>query len=143
VRRRRYLALPAAAATLVPAVVLVATGQIPASASNPHHPAMDCMALYDITSSWTGGFVGEVTVMNHNTEPIHHWQATWKPGLGQRIVGVWHGRLHRSHDGTVTVRNSKENGTIGPDGAEVTFRFLADSTRDIDYPIGPMACTGR
>ncbi|GHJ41783.1 hypothetical protein Sm713_73920 [Streptomyces sp. TS71-3] len=97
------------------------------------------MALYNVTEEHTGGFTGQVEVMNHGTEPMEGWTVTWQPGLDTTVTAVQDGTLTRNGDGTVTVRNVASNATVPPDD-EVVFGFTADSTGN-NFPIGSMGCT--
>ncbi|WP_405583589.1 lytic polysaccharide monooxygenase [Streptomyces sp. NBC_01190] len=98
-----------------------------------------CMAMYAITSAWSGGFQGEVTVMNHGTSPSSHWKTTWTLGTGTQINSVWNGAQSIS-GGVITVTNAAYNGTIPPGGASTTFGFTANSTGN-NLPAGSISCT--
>ncbi|GGQ51854.1 chitin-binding protein [Streptomyces ruber] len=107
-------------------------------APDPTDPHTGCMATYNVTSSWSGGFQGSVEVMNHNTAPMNGWAVAWKPGSGTKLSAVWNGSLSTASDGTVTVRNVDHNRTIAPDGS-ATFGFTATSTGN-DFPAGTVGC---
>jgi predicted carbohydrate-binding protein with CBM5 and CBM33 domain len=98
-----------------------------------------CMALYAVSNAWSGGFQGQVTVMNHGASPSSHWNVTWTPGSGTQITSLWNGIQSSSGD-SVSVSNAAYNGTIPPDGASTTFGFTANSTGN-NLPIGSMSCT--
>jgi len=84
-----------------------------------------CTATYKITSQWTGGFQGEVTVTNGATTATSAWNATFSFGDGQQISQSWNATVSQS--GTaVTARNVSWNGALAP-GASATFGFLASS----------------
>jgi chitin-binding protein len=97
-----------------------------------------CMAMYSVTNAWTGGFQGQVEVMNHGTSPSGHWTVTWTPGNGTKINQLWNGVLS-SNGNSVSVANAPYNGTIAPDG-NTTFGFTANST-GINLPNGSITCT--
>ncbi|WP_329175686.1 lytic polysaccharide monooxygenase [Streptomyces sp. NBC_01477] len=97
-----------------------------------------CMAMYSVTNAWSGGFQGEVEVMNHGTSPTSHWKVNWTPGTGTQISSLWNGTLTTS-GGAVSVTNAAYNGTIAPDG-NTTFGFTANSTGN-NLPIGSTTCT--
>ncbi|MEV7478486.1 MULTISPECIES: lytic polysaccharide monooxygenase auxiliary activity family 9 protein [Streptomyces] len=105
--------------------------------TDPEHTG-SCMAVYNVESSWNGGFQASVEVMNHGTEPRNGWAVQWKPGTGTQINSVWNGTLSTGSDGTVTVRNVDHNRVIAPDGS-VTFGFTANSTGN-DFPAGTIGC---
>lgn len=96
------------------------------------------MAMYSVTNAWSGGFQGEVEVMNHGTSPTSHWKVNWTPGTGTQISSLWNGTLTTS-GGAVSVTNAAYNGTIAPDG-NTTFGFTANSTGN-NLPIGSTTCT--
>ena len=87
-------------------------------------PTPGCSATYKVTSSWGGGFQGEVTVRNNGTATLNGWTATWTNPSGVTITQLWNGTMTTSGS-TVTVRNLSWNGTLGS-GATTTFGFLAN-----------------
>ena len=82
-----------------------------------------CTATYKITSQWTGGFQGEVTVTNGATTATSAWNATFSFGDGQQISQSWNATVSQS-GAAVTARNVGWNGGLAP-GASATFGFLA------------------
>ncbi|SCG67194.1 lytic polysaccharide monooxygenase auxiliary activity family 9 protein [Micromonospora halophytica] len=102
-------------------------------------PGGDCMAVYQVVSSWSGGFQGEVTIMNHSTRTYGGWTASWTLPSGQAISQVWNGTATTSGS-TVTVTNAAYNGTIAPEGT-TTFGFIASSTGTNSLPT--VTCVGR
>ncbi|NUS16553.1 MAG: chitin-binding protein [Streptomyces sp.] len=99
----------------------------------------DCMALYSVTNSWSGGFQGSVEVMNHGTSPSSHWTVTWTLGSGTTISSLWNGTMTTSGS-KVTVTNAAYNGTIAADG-NTTFGFTANSSSGINTPNGSITCS--
>ncbi|MFI0898617.1 lytic polysaccharide monooxygenase [Streptomyces sp. NPDC020983] len=113
----------------------------PTSTPPTSMPPVDgaCMAMYSVTSSWSGGFQGSVEVMNHGTSPSGHWTVNWTLGNGTTINQLWNGALTTS--GTkVTVKDAGYNGTIAPDG-NTTFGFTANSSQGINTPNGSITCS--
>lgn len=86
-------------------------------------PSRTCMATYEVTNSWDGGYQAEVTVMNHGTAPLSGWRVGWTIPSGQTISSVWNGTLTQSGS-QATVRNADWNATVAPDG-ERTFGLAA------------------
>ncbi|MFI6349011.1 lytic polysaccharide monooxygenase [Streptomyces sp. NPDC050560] len=116
----------------------------PDDPGDPSDPGDDpgmgaCMAVYNVTNEWSGGFQGEVEVMNHGTSPLSGWTVSWKPGDGVSINSAWNGTLSTASDGTVSVTNAASNGTVEAD-SEVTFGFTATSSGN-NFPIGSMSCS--
>jgi chitin-binding protein len=101
-------------------------------------PGGSCMAAYRIVNSWTGGFQGEVTIMNHSTQAYGGWTASWTWPSGQTLAQVWNGTSTVSGS-NVTVRNVNYNGTIAPEGS-TTFGFLANYSGTNGVPT--VSCVG-
>ncbi|MEE1751946.1 lytic polysaccharide monooxygenase auxiliary activity family 9 protein [Streptomyces sp. SP18CS02] len=110
----------------------------PTPTPTPSDPHTGCMAVYTVTSSWSGGFQGSVEVMNHGTTARDGWAVKWTPGAGTRVSSLWNGGLSTGSDGSLTVRNVDHNRTIPPDGS-VTFGFTATSTGN-NLPVGSLTC---
>lgn len=117
------------------------TGPTTGPTTNPTTPAPsgDCMAVYRVVGAWSGGFQGEVTIMNHSTRTYGGWTASWAWPSGQTLAQVWNGTSGGS--GTnVTVRNATWNGTIAPEGT-TTFGFLGTYTGSTNA-IPVVSCVG-
>ncbi|WP_229401269.1 lytic polysaccharide monooxygenase auxiliary activity family 9 protein [Micromonospora okii] len=99
----------------------------PPTAAPPTTPpaAGRCTATYRVTTSWSGGFQGEVEV-TAGSSAIRGWTVNWTYANGQRISSSW-GATVTSSGSTVTARNVDYNGALAP-GAKTTFGFLASST---------------
>ncbi|WP_433534726.1 lytic polysaccharide monooxygenase auxiliary activity family 9 protein [Micromonospora sp. CA-249363] len=95
-------------------------------------PTGDCMAVYKVTSSWQGGFQGEVTIMNHGSTPFSGWTASWTWPSGQVINQIW-SATQTTSGASVTATNVQYNGTVAPEGT-TTFGFLASSTGTNSLP---------
>jgi chitin-binding protein len=69
-----------------------------------------CTASYRTTTSWPGGFQGEVTV-SAGTAAVAHWTTSFTPGAGVSIIQVWNGVYLQS--GTLAVvRNETWNRVV-------------------------------
>ncbi|WFE39342.1 family 43 glycosylhydrolase [Micromonospora sp. WMMD998] len=84
-----------------------------------------CAATYRTTSSWSGGFQGEVTV-TAGASAINGWTVGWNLAGGQSINQIWGGTLSTSGS-TATVRNVSYNGSV-PAAGSTTFGFLANGS---------------
>ncbi|WUH91554.1 lytic polysaccharide monooxygenase [Streptomyces sp. NBC_00433] len=117
------------------------TSTPPTSTPPTSMPPVDgaCMALYSVTTTWSGGFQASVEVMNHGTSPSSHWTVNWKLGDGTTINSLWNGVLTTS-GGNAKAVNANYNGTIPPDGT-TTFGFTANTTTGINLPNGSITCT--
>ena len=85
-------------------------------------PAGACGATYVTSSSWQGGFQGQITVKAGGSA-INGWSVSWTLASGQSVSQVWGGTLSVSGS-TVTVRNAAWNGSLQP-GASAEFGFIA------------------
>ncbi|MGC4880489.1 lytic polysaccharide monooxygenase auxiliary activity family 9 protein [Micromonospora sp. DT43] len=94
--------------------------------TTPPPGGSDCMAVYKVTSTWQGGFQGEVMIMNHGSTPFSGWTASWTWPSGQAINQIW-SATQTTSGASVTATNVGYNGTIAPEGT-TTFGFLASST---------------
>ncbi len=84
-----------------------------------------CAASYRTTSTWSGGFQGEVTV-TAGASAINGWTVGWNLAGGQSISQIWGGTLSTSGS-TATVRNVSYNGSV-PAAGSTTFGFLANGS---------------
>ncbi|TDC70413.1 xyloglucanase [Micromonospora sp. KC606] len=99
-------------------------------------PAGGCTATYKVTSSWQGGFQGEVSIRNGGS-PASGWSVNWRFADGQRITQLWGGNF--TQNGTlVVVRNADWNGNLGA-GATTSFGFIASWTGTNSVPF--LTCT--
>ncbi len=101
-------------------------------------PTGECMAVYKVVSSWSGGFQGEVQIMNHGSKTFGGWTANWTWPSGQTINSVWSGTYSGS-GASVTVTNAAWNGSVAP-GGSTTFGFTANSNNNTAPTV---TCTGR
>lgn len=107
------------------------------STAPPTRPSTGaCSASYRTTSSWQGGFQGEVTV-TAGSAAIAGWQVTWTLGDGQSVSQVW-GASSTVAGSAVSVRNESWNGNLAA-GATAQFGFLAAGAASA--PV--LACTSR
>jgi len=92
------------------------------SASTPPSNS-GCTAAYQITSQWSGGFQGSVTVTNSSTAASSAWTVTLTFADGQQVTQSWNTTLTQS-GAVVTAHNAAYNGSLAP-GANTSFGFLA------------------
>ncbi|MFP8959741.1 GDSL-type esterase/lipase family protein [Streptomyces nanhaiensis] len=101
----------------------------PGEPGDPDDPGRDeaaCTASFRVTSSWQGGYQGEVTVGNTGTGPISGWTVRIVLDGGGRITHAWNGVLEAGADGSAAVRNAAWNGTV-PAGSGVSFGLVASA----------------
>jgi hypothetical protein len=82
-----------------------------------------CSGAYSVTSSWPGGFQGQVVVTNTGSATLNNWQLGWTFPGSQDINDLWNGSYTQSGE-NVTVSNESYNGTLAP-GASTTVGFTA------------------
>ncbi|MFD1365687.1 cellulase family glycosylhydrolase [Actinoplanes sichuanensis] len=90
-----------------------------------------CTATYKTTTSWSGGFQGEVTVRNTGTAAGSAWTVNWTYPAGTTIGSLWNGVVGTP---AVTVRNAAHNGALAA-GASTTFGFVGTGTATTPAPI--------
>ena len=77
-------------------------------------------AAYSVGSSWSGGFVANVTV-TAGSAALTGWKVTLTLPAGTSITGLWNGQSSGT-SGTVTVTDAGYNGALGA-GASTSFGF--------------------
>jgi cellulose 1,4-beta-cellobiosidase len=82
-----------------------------------------CSASYSVTSSWPGGFQGQVVVKDTGGAALSGWNLGWTFPGNQKISSLWNGSLTQS-GAAVTVANASYDGSI-PAGGSVTVGFTA------------------
>jgi hypothetical protein len=93
-----------------------------------------CTAAYSITSSWPGGFQGQVTV-TAGSSAVTGWQVGWTYPAAETINNLWNGTYTQSGD-TVQVANASYNGSIAA-GSSTSFGFTATDTGSDAAPATP------
>lgn len=82
-----------------------------------------CTAAYSVTSSWQGGFQGQVTVTNTGSAPTSGWSLAWTFPGDQKISNLWNGSYTQTGQ-QVGVTNAAYNGAI-PASGTTTVGFTA------------------
>jgi hypothetical protein len=90
--------------------------------TGPTSGAKACSATYRTTSSWQGGFQGEVTVANSGSSATTGWTVTLTNPSGQSISQMWNATMTTSGS-VVTAKNVSYNGALAV-GGSTTFGFL-------------------
>lgn len=85
-----------------------------------------CTATTRISSQWSGGFQGEVTVRNNSTAPLSPWTATWTMPAGATIASGWNATVSQSGT-TVTAAAPSWNSTLAA-GASATIGFTSSGS---------------
>jgi len=82
-----------------------------------------CSAGYSVTSSWPGGFQGQVVVKNTGTTALSGWKLGWTFPGDQEITNLWNGSYTQS-GAAVTVASAAYDGSIAA-GGTATVGFTA------------------
>ncbi|WP_329055285.1 cellulase family glycosylhydrolase [Streptomyces violaceus] len=82
-----------------------------------------CGVGYRVTSSWPGGFQGELVLRNTGTSAINGWTLRWAFPDSQRITNLWGGTATQSGS-EVSVAAASYTATI-PAAGSVTLGFTA------------------
>ena len=97
-----------------------------------------CSASYSVTSSWPGGFQGQVVVKDTGGAALSGWNLGWTFPGNQKISSLWNGSLTQS-GAAVTVANASYDGSI-PAGGSVTVGFTATYSGSNTAPAS-ISCT--
>ncbi|HLL68662.1 MAG TPA: glycoside hydrolase family 6 protein [Micromonosporaceae bacterium] len=101
------------------AALVVGSGLFVFAASQAH-AATGCSVAYS-ANSWPGGFTANLNVTNTG-DPISDWTLEIDFTAGQRVTQAWQSDLASQSGGTVTLRKTSWQGTLGT-GASVTPGF--------------------
>ena len=91
-----------------------------------------CSATYSVTSSWPGGFQGQVVVRNTGSATLSGWRLGWTFPGDQKITNLWNGGYTQS-GAAVTVTSAAYNGTL-PAGGTATVGFTGTYTSSDPAP---------
>ncbi|MBR7834442.1 glycoside hydrolase family 11 protein [Actinospica durhamensis] len=123
--------------TTTPPTTAAPTTAAPTTAAPTTAPAGSgtCSASYTTTSSWTGGFNGQVTV-TAGSAAISGWTVKLTLASGQTISSLWNG-TNSGTSGAISVANASFNGSLAA-GASTSFGYTASGTAST--PTG-ISCT--
>ena len=96
-----------------------------------------CIAMYNVTSAWGGGFQGQVMVHAPDTAAIGQWTVSFTLPGSQTVQQVWNGTSTISGS-LVTVKNASYNGSVAA-GDYTTFGFLANG--DVATTVNNLTCS--
>jgi cellulose 1,4-beta-cellobiosidase len=76
------------------------------------HADAYCQVTYTVTSQWTGGFGGTITILNTSSSGWTNWNLVFTfPASGQTVSQGWNGTFTQSGQ-QVTVTNAGYNGSV-------------------------------
>jgi hypothetical protein len=110
----------------------------PPTTTAPPSGGRTCAATYRITSTWQGGFQGEVTVAA-GAAAITGWTVSWTYANGQVVSQSWSTTL-TSSGASVSAQNAAWNGALAA-SATTTFGFIASAGATNAVPA--TACAAR
>ncbi|WP_407941314.1 rhamnogalacturonan lyase family protein [Nonomuraea cypriaca] len=114
------------------------------STQSPASAAVACSVEYSVSTQWSGGFTGGVTVRNLG-EAVNGWRLTWSFTGGQQIAQAWNATTAQNGP-DVTATDAGHNAAI-PSGGSTAFGFNAtwnNSTNPAPtaFALNGVACTG-
>jgi len=127
----------------VVAVLVVPAGLVVDTALTSVAASAGCQVSYTVTSSWAGGFTGDVSVTDLGSA-VSSWTLTWSFGAGQAVTQAWNAAVTQSGS-VVTAANVSYNGAIAT-GGSVDFGFNGSWGSSNPVPSGfalnGVTCTG-
>jgi hypothetical protein len=104
------------AATVLAVAALTAA---PASAATP-----SIVCNYKITTSWSGGFIADLSIINTGSTAINGWNAGWSMRTETSGLFAWNAAMALPTPYRMTATSLPWNGTI-PAGSMMTFGWTA------------------
>jgi hypothetical protein len=133
---------PSSSASNSPSTSPSASASASPSAS-PSGSAGTCRVTYTITSSWSGGFQGDVSITNTGTAAINGWRLVWTFANGQQIGQIWNA-TQTTAAATVTATNLSWNAALAPAGS-ASFGFIASwngtNSKPSAFTVNGTTCT--
>ena len=103
------------------------TGQVTGIGNTAPPPTpVPCTATYSITTTWPGGFQGQVTVTNPTTSTMYGWTVGWVLANDETVSSSWDGTLSAAGS-LATMTNASFNNVLAP-GGTATFGFTSNET---------------
>jgi hypothetical protein len=130
-------------AALAGVAVLVTAAVTTLTAATADAAAAGCSAQYTVTSQWSGGFTGSVTVTNLG-DPVGNWVLGWSFPAGQQVTQGWNATVTQSGS-LVEARQPSWAAPIAT-GASVNVGFNGSWTGSNPAPtsftLNGVMCTG-
>jgi predicted carbohydrate-binding protein with CBM5 and CBM33 domain len=106
-------------------------------------PSAACQVKFDVSNSWSGGFIGQVSVYNDSMTPLSSWELRWTFTKGEKLTQAWNSVATQTGT-TVSAKNAAWNGTVEHHNS-VSFGFMGSTTSTPGQPTGitlnGIACT--
>jgi lysophospholipase L1-like esterase len=121
----------------------------PSRSATPSAPASSgpgsCAVGYAVTSSWPGGFQGDVTITNTGPTAVTGWALRWSFADGQQVSQWWNATVTQA-GAAVTATNAAYNASV-PAGGSAAFGFIASdnsaNTVPTAFTLNAVACARR
>lgn len=132
----------AAGTTAPPSSSSSSTTPPPSTTTSPPS-TVACQVTYTIVTQWNNGFHADVTVSNRSTTPISGYTLQWTFRSGEGFSSGWNAN-YTQNGSVISASNpaSNWNGTIGPNGGNVTFGFIGTGApgRPTGFSLNGIAC---
>lgn len=91
----------------------------------------DYDVTYTISSKWSGGLIGNITITNKSDKTIEDWKLKFKSKMD--INSIWNAKIELNEDNNYYLNNADYNADIKPNKS-VSFGFSAtyDKITDVD-----------
>lgn len=116
----------------------------PVTVTVPPPVDASCAVHYNVSNSWQGGFIADLTVTNRASTPINDWTLTFTwPADGQAVASGWSAAWSQS--GRKVTASPGATGSIAGDGGTVSLGFQGSNTGSNPAPaaffINGVACS--
>ncbi|MBF9134580.1 fibronectin type III domain-containing protein [Plantactinospora sp. S1510] len=108
---------------------------LPATAPDPA-----CTVRYRAGGQRPGGVQVELTIVNHAATVVDGWTLSWNFPADQRLHALRGATLVGRGDGSITVRNARNNGTIRPGGTAMLSYVASSSVTPTDFYLNSRKC---
>jgi len=104
-----------------------------ALATNPAAGTPSCKVTYALQSSWTGGFVANVTLANTGTAPLGGWTVTWTFPGDQKVTNLWSAFFTQTGE-TIAAHDPFDTNATIPAGTSASFGMQGTFTNSDAVP---------
>jgi len=94
----------------------------PVSSAPPVNTGPPNECRYDVTSSWQGGYIANISIKNNGTQPINGWTVNWTYSDNSVVQSLWNANL-TGNSPSYSASDVGWNAYIAP-GASASFGFV-------------------
>jgi endoglucanase len=102
-----------------------------------------CHVVYAVTSSWSGGFQGSISIQNTGSTSLNGWTLQWTFPNNQQVSDLWNGVESQSGE-KVTITNESYNGSVAAGGTVTGIGFTASvgttNAAPTSFTVNGVAC---